>query len=284
MGSDMGSRIAVCSWSLAAGGPGREPVPGADQIIATLGDTPLDAVQLALTPLAGEATAAAEVARLRDGGIEVLSGMMAFEGEDYSTLDTIARTGGVRRDEAWPAHRAHAETVADLAAEVGIGLVSFHAGFIPEPRDDRERARLLDRLRTVTDLFAERGVRVALETGQETATTLLQALSDIDRPELGVNFDPANMILYGKGDPVAALRMLAGRVLQIHVKDAAASDTPGVWGREMPVGEGTVDWPAFFEIANAIEPAVDFAIEREAGASRIADIVQAHALIAGFLP
>ncbi|MHC5115165.1 MAG: sugar phosphate isomerase/epimerase family protein [Planctomycetota bacterium] len=240
-------------------------------------------MQLALSPLAGRPGGADEMARLRDAGIDVVSGMMAFEGEDYSTLDTIARTGGVRRDAAWPEHRAHAEAVAELAGALGIGLVSFHAGFIPEARDDPERARLLDRLRTVTDLFSDRGVRVALETGQETSTTLRQALADLDRPELGVNFDPANMILYGKGDPVAALRMLAERVLQIHVKDAIPTDTPGEWGRETPVGEGAVDWAAFFEIATAIEPAVDFVIEREAGANRVGDIVQAHDLVAGFL-
>ncbi|MCP3903850.1 MAG: sugar phosphate isomerase/epimerase [Planctomycetes bacterium] len=271
----MGSRIAVCCWSLGVQGPG--------ELISTLRGTPIDALQLALSPLAGIASVADDVARIRDAGIEVVSGMLAFAGEDYSTLDTIARTGGVRRDEAWPEHRAHAASVAALAEELGIDLVTFHAGFIPESRDGAERARLLDRLREVTDLFADRGARVALETGQETATTLRQALADLDRPELGVNFDPANMILYGKGDPVAALRMLADRVLQIHVKDAIPTATPGTWGCEVPVGDGAVDWPAFFEVATAIDPPVDFVIEREAGENRVADIVQAHDLTARFV-
>src|SRR6185369_16319577 len=106
------------------------------------------------------------------------------------------------------------------------------------------------------------------ETGQEKAPTLLGVLSELDCPNVGVNFDPANMILYGKGDPVESLRLLASHVRQIHVKDAFPTLKPGTWGREVPAGQGAVDWDAFFEAALALPRQVHFVIEREAGQDR----------------
>jgi L-ribulose-5-phosphate 3-epimerase len=266
------SRLAVCSWSLQPRNP--------TDLLGILKQLDISRTQLALSPTIGQPGQwGGAIQTLRGAGVEIVSGMMAMAGEDYSTLQTIARTGGVRPDDGWPANRNHALAVADLADSADIRLVTFHAGFIPDDPADPERAKLIDRLRTIADAFAERGLRLGLETGQETADTLLDALADLDRPNLGVNFDPANMILYGKGDPVAALRMLAPHIVQIHIKDALPADTPGRWGSEVPVGSGAVDWPAFFEVALAIDPPVDFVIEREAGADRPADVDAARNLI-----
>jgi sugar phosphate isomerase/epimerase len=266
------SRIAVCSWSL-------RPADD-DALLATLAAVGVDAVQIALSPRVGPGgDGRAGLDRIRAAGVRIVSGMMALDGEDYSTLETIARTGGVRPDAAWPANRAHADAVAALAADAGIGLVTFHAGFIPEEHDDPERDRLLERLRTIAGLFAGRGVDLAFETGQETAETLADALDDLACPTVGVNFDPANMILYGKGDPVAALRRLAPRVRQIHIKDATPTAEPGTWGTEVPAGTGAVDWDAFFATATSIEPPVDFVIEREAGDDRADDVIAARDLV-----
>ncbi len=264
----------MCSWSLRP----RDDV----HLLERLERCEISSVQLALSPrLNGGGRGAID--DLRAAGATIVSGMMALEGEDYTTLESIRRTGGLRRAAAWAGHRAHAERVADLAGQAGIGLVSFHAGFIPEDADDPERGRLLERLGTVADLFAARGVALALETGQESAATLAEALDELAHPGVGVNFDPANMILYGKGDPVDAVRRLAPRVRQVHVKDALPSDRPGSWGREVPVGEGAVDWPGFVAVAVAIEPPVTFVIEREAGADHLDDIIAAARLIKGWL-
>jgi sugar phosphate isomerase/epimerase len=269
-------RIAVCSWSLGS--------PPADQLAAVLHRLGVPAVQLALSPLVGGGTASrSAIASLRSAGIEIVSGMMAMAGEDYSTLESIARTGGVRPNATWPANCAHADAVARLAEEEGIRLVTFHAGFIPKERHDPERRVLLDRLGAIAQAFNRRGIDLALETGQETADTLLDALIDVGVPNLGVNFDPANMILYGKGEPVAALRGLAPYVRQVHVKDAFPATTEGEWGREVPAGTGAVDWPAFFEAARSITPPMNFVIEREAGSRREADIAAARDLIQGHL-
>jgi sugar phosphate isomerase/epimerase len=283
----MAGRIAVCSWSMRPAGP--------DELRAALDRVGVRAVQLALGPLVREPAVWSDAtARLRRAGIDVVSGMMAFAGEDYSTLESIARTGGVRPDASWPANRAHAEAVARRATMDGIGIVTFHAGFLPEDARSTvesrrsagpdaphgtERARIIGRLREIADIFAAHGLRIGFETGQETAETLARVLAELDRGNVGVNFDPANMILYGKGDPAAALERLAPHVVQIHVKDAIPSATPGTWGREVPAGEGAVDWDRFFAIARAIDPPVDFVIEREAGKIRADDIVAARRLI-----
>jgi sugar phosphate isomerase/epimerase len=205
--------------------------------------------------------------------------MLATVGEDYSTLDSIAATGGVRPDATWPATLRRAARVAELAGHERIHLVTVHAGFIPHGGDDPARPVLLERLRTVADLFEAKGVRLAFETGQEEAGTLLRALDDLRRPEVGVNFDPANMILYGMGDPVAALRTLRARVRQIHIKDAVPSPERGRWGNEVVAGTGAVDWKAFFEVVQMIDPAVDLVIEREAGATREEDVRAAARLV-----
>lgn len=219
-------------------------------------------------------------------GIRIASGMMSMEGEDYSTLDSIRETGGVRPDATWDANLANARADAALAERLGITLVTFHAGYIPHDDSDPERAKLIDRLAALARVYSDRGVRIALETGQESADTLSAALDAVDAIlpanwSVGVNFDPANMILYGMGDPVAALRTLGSRILQVHLKDANAARTEGQWGEEVPLGEGEVAWNQFIETLDRIKPACPLMIEREAGNRRLADITHARAFITG---
>jgi len=259
----------VCSWSLQA----RDPRELAERVRAV----GLGALQLALDPLRTGAWALEET-RAALAGLEMRSGMMGTKGEDYSTLDTIRTTGGVRPDEHWLENRAAASANAALARALGLELVTFHVGFLPE-EPGPERTKLVARLREVVDRFAEHGVRAAFETGQERADTLLSFLEELDRPDAGVNFDPANMILYGMGEPVAALAELAPWVRQIHVKDARRAATPGTWGSEVCVGTGEVDWRAFFALVRARGLAVDCMIEREAGGKRLDDIRAAAALV-----
>jgi sugar phosphate isomerase/epimerase len=237
---------------------------------------------LALDPIrAGAMALGALQDELAAARVTPRSGMMSTVGEDYSTLESIARTGGVRPDVHWPANLRIAQSDARIARELALPLVTFHAGFLPHDARDPERHRLVARLRTVVDVFADEGVRIGFETGQETAATLLEFLSELDRPLAGVNFDPANMILYGMGDPVAALRALGPRVVQVHVKDARPATRAGAWGEEVPVGTGAVDWSAFFAVLDAVRPDVDLMIEREAGEQRVEDVRTARALVGG---
>jgi sugar phosphate isomerase/epimerase len=268
----MAIRLGCCSWSLRPDSP--------VDLAAKVSKVGVSAVQLALDPLRTERWSLDEtVSTLSAAGIEIRSGMMTTQGEDYSTLETIRQTGGVRLDEHWDANLTAADANARVAATLGLELVTFHAGFIPHDPADQLHSVMIERLRAVVDGFAARGVKVAFETGQETAETLAAALDQLDRPEVGVNFDPANMILYGMGDPVDALRRLAPRVRQIHLKDALPAAKPGTWGKEVPVGSGAVDWPAFFRETKAARLAGDLMIEREAGESRIPDMRRARDLV-----
>ncbi len=266
-------RLGVCSWSLRPADP--------DELAAKVRACGLSAVQLALEPLRGggawqpDQTAAV----LAGAGITIASGMMACRGEDYSTLESIRQTGGLRPDRHWEANLAAARANAAIARGLGLMLVTLHAGFLPEDPADPERADMIDRLRQVADVFGEAGISLGLETGQETAETLAAFLDELDRPSVGVNFDPANMILYGKGDPIAALERLAPRIVQVHIKDALPTQTPGTWGSEVPAGTGAVDWGAFFRALGGLPRRVGLMIEREAGADRTGDIIAARRLV-----
>jgi sugar phosphate isomerase/epimerase len=260
-------RLAVCSWSLEPTDPG--------QLVEQIHETGLRRTQLDLSPLAGESAWRDTGRVLSDAGIEAVSGMMVTVGEDYSTLESIRETGGVVPDERWHENLEHARRVADAAADLGLSIVSFHAGFIPHDPADAGFAKLADRLTTIADLFHGHGCVTLLETGQESAASLNALLDHIDHPQLAVNFDPANMILYGMGDPIAALRQLLPRVRQVHLKDARPTKTPGTWGEEVPVGEGAVDWPAFVSVLDEGGYTGDLVIEREAGTQRVADVRRA---------
>ena len=265
-------RLAVCSWSLRPTDPA--------QLVQRLQAAGMRRVQLALTPVVDAPAVWGGVAEaLHQAGIAVESGMLAPRGEDYASIPRIRQTGGLRPDDTWEENVKLAMGVARVAGTLGLRLVTFHAGFIPHDAGDPLRARMLERLRTVTDLFAEEGVGVAFETGQESAPCLLGALQELDRPLAGVNFDPANMLLYGAGDPLEGFRLLKPWVRQVHAKDAVASGVPDAWGRETPVGAGAVPWPAFMQEVRALPPSVAVVIEREGGERRVEEVASARAFL-----
>jgi sugar phosphate isomerase/epimerase len=267
-------RIGVCSWSLRPESP--------EDLVKKVRETGLECLQLALGPLLSGQWKTDELrAACKKAKLEILSGMMAMQGEDYTTLASIQLTGGVRPDKHWKQNLETARAAAALAKELELPLVTFHAGFLSESRSDPERTKMTERLRILADVFHEHKLELGLETGQESADTLVEVLGRLDKPNVGVNFDPANMILYGKGEPVAALKRLGHDVLQAHVKDARASHKKGRWGSEVVVGTGEVDWPAFLALVRALPQTVDLMIEREAGETRVEDIKKARALLEG---
>lgn len=265
-------RLAVCSWSLQPESP--------QQLIAHLRAIGLPRVQVALDPLRDlPAVWGATEALFRAAGISIVSGMFGTVGEDYSTLESIRRTGGLVPDDTWDENWENAQANAELAARLGLKLVTFHAGFLPHDEGDPEFEKLQHRVRLVADLFAARGIDLAFETGQEGADTLGAFLQKLGRANVGVNFDPANMLLYDKGNPIAALRTLAPWVKQCHIKDANRTRTPGAWGEEVVAGTGQVDWPQFFAVLREMGFAGWCCIEREAGTRRAEDILAARQLV-----
>src|SRR5262249_11358436 len=150
-------------------------------------------------------------------------------------------------------------------------------GFSPEPTDPGRRA-MLDTLSKAGQLAAEKGVTLAFETGQETADLLRRTLDDLKAPNIKVNFDPANMLLYDMGDPIRAVEVLGPDIRSVHVKDAIRPRTPGQWGHEVPLGQGEVGIPAFLRALKKVGYSGPLIIEREVGdqAARMRDI--AHGL------
>jgi len=198
--------------------------------------------------------------------------MIGFPQEDYSTLDTIKKTGGVVPDDAWEANKKIVVAGAKLSAELKSPVLTLHAGFLDES-DPVALKKYTDRVKFIVDTCGEAGVPVAFETGQETAADLAKFMPTV--PGAGVNFDPANMILYAKGDPVAAAKTLGPWIRHIHVKDALKTKTPGTWGTEVPWGDGEVNQAAFLGALEAAGYKGAFAIEREGGNDRPGDIALA---------
>ncbi|HXK09379.1 MAG TPA: TIM barrel protein [Vicinamibacteria bacterium] len=266
----LASRLAVCSWSL-------EPA-SIDDLLKKLAPTGLRRVQIALDPLRenkGGAWSDA-AAKASAQGVTFVSGMMGTIGEDYTTLDSIRRTGGVVPDATWADNWKNIQRDAEIAAGLGVKLVTFHAGFLPHEETDPSSAKLQDRVRRIADLFQSKGITLGMETGQEVADTLALFLRRLGHKGVGVNLDPANIILYDKGDPVAAVRTLGPWIKQCHVKDAVRTRVPGTWGEEVVLGTGQIDWKAFFKALSGVGFTGNLCIEREAGTERVADIKTAR--------
>ena len=265
-------RLAVCSWSLQPTSP--------QQLIEHLRAIGLSRMQLALDPLRENPAVWGETAALfQQAGISIVSGMFGTVGEDYTSLESIRCTGGLVPDDTWDENWENVQATAALAHQLGLKLVTFHAGFLPHEESDPEFEKLQHRIRLVADVFAAKGIDLAFETGQEEADTLKLFLEKLGRVNVGVNFDPANMILYDKGNPIAALRTLASWVKQCHIKDANRTQTPGTWGEEVPSGTGQVDWKQFFAVLREIGFTGHCCIEREAGTQRVADIITARKMV-----
>ena len=272
-------KLGVCSWSF------RLPL---DAVAVEMKKLGLKRIHLALQPFlegesrhgAGENAASLEKVKERIASGEwVLSAtMIGFPQENYSTLETIKKTGGVVPDDAWEANKKIVVAGAKLSAELKSPVLTLHAGFLDES-DPVALKKYTDRVKFIVDTCGEAGVGVAFETGQETASDLAKFMSTV--PGAGVNFDPANMILYAKGNPVEAVRTLAPWIRHVHLKDAVLTKKPGTWGTEVPWGDGEVDAPRFLAELKAAGYKGNFAIEREGGNDRAGDIALAAKRLLG---
>jgi sugar phosphate isomerase/epimerase len=210
-------------------------------------------------------------------GIEMSSAMLGFPGEDYTSPQTIKATGGFGNPADRVERLERLKWAVDRTAALGLTALTLHAGFLPAV-DDAARPAMLKTLARAGAIAADRGITLAFETGQETADLLRQTLDDLDVPNLKVNFDPANMLLYDMGDPIRAVEVLGHDICSVHVKDAKRPTTPGTWGQEVPLGQGEVDIPRFVRALKAVGYAGPLVIEREVvnQAARLRDV--AHGL------
>ncbi len=267
--------IGCALWSLA--------IPDTVRALERAAELGFEAVQFAFCRAGDlESERRAEIAAaLERTGLETPAGMIAFAGEDYASIASIRRTGGLVMPGTFPERLEHTRRVGPAIAELGITHVTTHAGSFPQPGGDAW-ADALARVRHVAEALGGCGLAVGLETGQETSAVLLRVLDEVGLDFVSVNFDPANFVLYGTQDPVEAARALAPRVTLMHAKDAAWSDRPGeTWGLEVPLGEGDVDFPAVFEALREGGFDGPVVIEREAGDDRAGDITAGREFLDG---
>ena len=259
--------IGVCSWSLQV-----TSIPELRKLCDRLG---VNVVQIACGDPhhASWAEGDAMPAAAKAAGFQLTGTMLGFPGEDYTTPQTIQHSGGFGN----PATRAERlECFAwglERTRELGLSDMMLHAGFLPEPGDP-DRKPFLDTLSKAAGMARAKGITIAFETGQETADLLRLTLDELKCPNVKINFDPANVLLYDKGDPIRAVEILGPDIRSVHVKDANRTKVPGTWGEEVPLGQGQADIRRFVQTLKKVGYRGPLCIEREVGnqEQRVADI------------
>jgi sugar phosphate isomerase/epimerase len=220
---------------------------------------------------------------LEDEGFTVVTVFAAYNGESYADIPTVQRTVGFVPRATRAERELRTLAVSDFAAGLGVPSVATHIGFVPEDQLSEDYLSVREVVRHVCDHAAGHGQTFALETGQEPADALLDFLLMANRENLRINFDPANMILYGSGDPIAALGTLSQHVITVHCKDGdwPAKGVPGALGEEKPLGQGAVGMERFIAKLKAIRYKGPLTIEREAQdpVQRLNDIRMAVGLL-----
>ena len=204
------------------------------------------------------------LAQLAEMGVTITAVFAGFDGESYADIPTCQQTVGLVPQESRTARLSELKEIADFARMLKVDVVGLHIGFVPHDTADPQYSQIIDVAREACDHCAKNDQRVHLETGQESADTLLRFLGDVDRPNLFVNFDPANMVLYGSGEPLEALKKVGQYVKSVHCKDALWSDLPGdTWGSEVPLGEGAVGMESYLRTLDELGYTGPLTIERE---------------------
>ena len=201
---------------------------------------------------------------LEKHGVTLTCVVSGFAGESYKTIPSVRETVGLVSETTRRDRFEDFKSVSDFAKRLGAPSVQFHLGFVPEDTESREYKDIVRITRDACDHVFENGQWLNLETGQETGGSLLQFIKDVNRLNLHVNFDPANMILYGCGEPNEALRLVGRFVRSTHCKDALWSKNPGrEWGEEVLFGTGDVNAERFLQTLRSVGYDGPLIIERE---------------------
>ncbi|MDO5309322.1 MAG: sugar phosphate isomerase/epimerase family protein [Planctomycetia bacterium] len=209
--------------------------------------------------------AKAFLAKLKDYDITTTVVFLGFEGESYATIAKAAETVGFVPAATRAARLQESREIADFAKLLGVDAIGSHIGFVPHDSSSTEYKEMVAAIQEYCDYLKGNGQRLHLETGQEKAENLLAFLKDVGRDNIFINFDPANLILYGMDHPIDALKQVAPYVRSCHCKDALpTTGTPGVdWGQEVPFGQGQVDAKLFIKTLKEIGYTGPLTIERE---------------------
>jgi sugar phosphate isomerase/epimerase len=218
---------------------------------------------------------------IADEGFKVHTVVCAYAGEDYADIPTVERTVGFIPEATRGEREARTMAASDFAAQLGVKGIACHVGCVPEDHSHPDYIAVRAMVRRICAHAAKHGQTYALETGQEPAATLLAFLDDANCENLKINFDPANMILYGSGDPIEALEKLASHVVSVHAKDGDWPTAHGALGRERPLGQGSVGIPRFIDTLKKAGYNGSLNVEREIEdqTQRLADIGMAVELL-----
>ncbi|MGA2258389.1 MAG: sugar phosphate isomerase/epimerase family protein [Thermoguttaceae bacterium] len=204
------------------------------------------------------------LARVTELGMKITVVFGGFEGESYADIPTVKRTVGLVPPETRAARVKEMKEIADFARLLGVDAVGLHIGFVPHDASDAIYGQVIAVARDLCNHCRAQDQRVHLETGQESADTLLKFLAVTGCDNLFVNFDPANMVLYGSGDPIDALKKVGRYVRSVHCKDGKWAAHPGEeWGAEVPLGQGDVGMERFLRTLKEIGYDGPLTIERE---------------------
>ncbi len=202
--------------------------------------------------------------QLGELNIQLTAVFGGFEGESYADIPTVTRTVGLVPPETRAERTKEMKEIADFARLLGVDVVALHLGFVPHDTGDPLYGEVLGVTRDLCDHCRRQGQALHLETGQEAADTLVRFIKDVERDNLFVNFDPANMILYGSGEPIEALEKVGPWVKSVHCKDGTWAKNPGQeWGAEVALGQGDVGMERYLRTLDAIGYRGPLTIERE---------------------
>jgi sugar phosphate isomerase/epimerase len=185
---------------------------------------------------------------LKDTGVRASAVVAVFAGESYRDQDAVRATVGFLPATTAEAREAHARNCVDFAAAIGVKIVTFHVGFLPGDPSDPAYQRMRNAVSRIAGYAKGKGVTISLETDQETGEELGRFIDQITGARVGVNFDTANLVLYGKEDPPKALRTLLKRVTSVHLKDGLPPKDPHQLGTEVRPGEGKAEVAACLRI------------------------------------
>ncbi len=227
-----------------------------------------------------EETAKKTVKDLKESGIRLAGFWCGYSGRIVWNSYHGPETCGLVPRDLRERRVAELKRGAEFAKMINAPALITHCGFIPECPCDPLYTETVNAIYDVAIYCHKLGIGFWFESGQETPLTLLRVIEDLGLPNLGVNLDTANLLLYGRGNPVDALEILGKHVRNLHVKDGLHPENSRVLGREVPVGEGKADFDKIIKKLYDLNFTGELTIEREiSGPQQTADILKAKAYL-----
>jgi len=218
---------------------------------------------------------------VEQSGIRITMIFCGYEGENYADVKSIRETVGFRNPKLRTVRIERTFQISDFAKRLGVKAIAAHIGFVPEDSSEHLFNEMIEVVRKIADYCARNGQYFVLETGQESARTLARFIETVGKDNVRVNFDPANMLYYGSGDPIEALELLIQYIIGVHCKDVKMPSEKQREIEEVSFGEGNVGAERFIRRLNELGYKGPLTIEREVTDPQvqIRDIIKGKKLI-----